>query len=120
MTHQPTLFDIETPLQDFHGAKPAAARKTDPPSSHVAAAMMNASGATADHVARIEAVVLKGGGWTGPEIAKACGLDFVQVARRLSTIKSIRKADASCDRKCAVTGKRLTTYWAKAAFEVEE
>jgi hypothetical protein len=134
MTTQRTFDDfIATPLESHHGAKPIPpqpakqetgerrlARRSDPPASKRAASAAVSSGLVADHVTLIEGVVLAGGGWTGPEIAKAIGLELVQVARRLSTIPSIRKADSSCDRKCAVSGKRLSTYWARANFETEE
>ncbi len=93
------------------------ARRTDSASSKTAAREVVANGTAADHAALIEAVVLKGGGWTIHEIAQATGLDNVQVARRCSTIKSIKKADDTLARKCRVSGKKLSTYWDRTTFE---
>lgn len=99
----------------------ARARNSDPASSHEAAAAMNRSGATDDHSQRILAVVSRGGGWTAWEIAKAAKFaSNVEVSRRLSGIKAIRKADASLDRPCRVTKRKSSTYWLKSYFEGDD
>lgn len=57
------------------------ARRTDPETSHVAAATMR-EGAAA-HRAKIHAVLTDGIPRTYVEIAEACGLDPIAVARRM-------------------------------------
>jgi hypothetical protein len=120
---QPLHLNPSQPVQV--ATKPRASgeqrlsRRIDPPASQRAASEAVASGMVADQNSRISAVVAQGGGWTAYEIGKATNLTNVEVSRRLAGIASVRKADASCDRKCRVSGKRLTTYWSKAVFETE-
>ena len=67
------------------GEGAALARREDPLSSHVAADRAEASGLTRSHCERILAVLreAKPARLTAVQIAQACGLTHVQVARRL-------------------------------------
>lgn len=117
MTNQ-LLFDdlFREPLASPPPAR-ALARKTDSAGSHRAAKEMEASGALTDHASRIMAVLNQGGGWTAYEIAEACGLNNVQVSRRLSAMPGVRKMGEAGARKCKVTGGSCATYWAQSWLE---
>lgn len=119
---QPTLFDLtDAPQYDNNPSPPpveARARRSDPQSSKEAAERMNKSGATDEQSQRILAVVSQGGGWTAWEIAKAAKFPSnVEVSRRLSGIKEIKRSDASLDRPCRVTKRKCSTYWLKSYFD---
>lgn len=100
-TPRGTLWSEPTPL----------ARKTDPATSHKAAA--GAARFAGGHRARVLADIKANPGSTASEIGDRIGLTNVQVCRRLPELVSsgeIRKGD---DRASRLTGSDETTYYAE-------
>lgn len=91
---------VETPI----------ARKTDPASSHLAAAEITSSGARAHQQAQTIAAVRAFPGLTSQELSDLTGLERYMLARRLPeavTAGAVRKGE---QRTCSVTG-RLALTW---------
>ena len=91
---------------------PALARRSDPPTSHEAAAKMQRSGRADAHCAIVLAAVVAHPGLTYRELADLCGLDPVEVMRRLGDLQlgltpKVVKAEA---RQSANGGNRMTTW----------
>lgn len=92
---------VETPI----------ARKTDPTSSHLAAAEITASGARAHQQAQTIAAVRTYPGRTSQELAELTQIDRYTLARRLPecvTAGAVRKGE---QRACAVTGRLALMWW---------
>lgn len=98
----PAQYD-DMPLAPVRGEAEARARKTDPASSHAAAAEMNASGAARHQRERVIDLVYSHPGLSSNELAKHCDdLDRFQIARRLPEAEEIgevhrRKVDGKRD-----------------------
>lgn len=92
---------VETPI----------ARKTDPTSSHLAAAEITASGARAHQQAQTIAAVRAYPGRTSQELAELTQIDRYTLARRLPecvTAGAVRKGE---QRPCGVTDRLALTWW---------
>ena len=103
---QPELFATREPLKPWQGG--AQARRTDPQSSHAAAARHNTSGATASHEALVLELVREFPGSTAKQLAaKTTELDSVQVARRMAGLR--RKKQLRSEEPEG--GGELRWYW---------
>lgn len=92
---------VETPI----------ARKSDPVSSHLAAAEITASGTRAHQQAQTIAAVRAYPGRTSQELAELTQIDRYTLARRLPecvTAGAVRKGE---QRACSVTGRLALTWW---------
>ena len=92
---------VETPI----------ARKSDPASSHLAAAEVTASGKRQQQIGLVIDLVRKFPGLTSMELAGMSGEDRYMIARRLPealTAGAIRKGE---QRACSVTGRLALTWW---------
>ena len=92
---------VETPI----------ARKSDPASSHLAAAEVTASGKRQQQIGLVIDLVRKFPGLTSMELAGMSGEDRYMIARRLPealTAGAIRKGE---QRTCSVTGRLALTWW---------
>lgn len=87
------------------------ARATDPTTSRAAAAMMDASGAAADHRAQCLAEVRRQPGQTAAEIAQAIGLERHEPSRRLPELRDASLVYNGLSRVCRVQGHRSMTWW---------
>lgn len=95
------LRRVETPI----------ARRSDPESSHRAAAEITDSGARAHQQAQAIAAVRAYPGLTSQELSELTGLERYMLARRLPeavTAGAIRKGE---QRTCSVTGRLALTWW---------
>ena len=87
----------------------AAARRTDPASSHAAADEHEKSGKAATHRARLENAVYANPGKTSKELAEIAGLERHEAARRLPEIErmgGVRRQE---------NGKAETTWFPREA-----
>jgi predicted HTH transcriptional regulator len=89
----------------------AAARATDPASSHQAALRATASGKADAHCHICLEAVIAVPGRTSAEIAKATGLERHEAARRLSDLKVRGLARQGEQRPCRTNGKLAVTWW---------
>jgi hypothetical protein len=90
----------------------AAARATDPQSSHQAAHQVERSGKADSHRALCLKAVKAAPGSTSAEIAAATGLERHEAARRLPELRLrglVRNGD---QRECGETGNQSMTWWA--------
>jgi hypothetical protein len=108
MSTQQTLFSINSePLAPPVSPKLAAARRTDPASSHLAAEQMNASGEAKRQRERVVDLVFMHPGLTSKQLATKCeDLDRFQIARRLPEAE-----DAGDVERRAGTGKSKEVCW---------
>ena len=86
-------------------------RSTDPATSHLAAAEIEASGQRAAQQWATLAAVRAHHGCTSHELAEAAGLDRYMLARRLGEVEArglIRRGEP---RRCAVSGRAALTWW---------
>lgn len=83
------------------------ARKTDPRSSHEAAAGMIASGARTAQQAQALAAVKAHPGCTSHELAERSGMDRYALARRLPECEGVKKGEI---RRCTVSGRSAVTW----------
>lgn len=96
---------------DDHLDKPqAAARRTDPETSHEAARDVEACGSAAAHRAIIAKAVREHPGHTSDELPDLCGLDFAQVHKRMKEIETIGLIRRG-DRRPNTNGRRAVTWW---------
>lgn len=92
---------VETPI----------ARRSDPASSHLAAAEVTASGKRQQQIGLVIDLVRKFPGLTSMELAGMSGEDRYMIARRLPealTAGAIRKGE---QRTCSFTGRLALTWW---------
>lgn len=107
MADQPTLFELNEPLQPWQGG--AKARRTDPQSSHDAAKRQDASGLTASHEALVLELVREFPGRTSKQLSEKTELDRHEVARRLSGLKNRKPSLVRAD--VPEGGGELRWYW---------
>ena len=88
-----------------------AARRTDPATSHQAAAQHTRSGARGRQRAQTAAAVQEWPGQTSSELAKLSGIDRYTLARRLSECETGGEVSRGAIKTCAVTGKKALTWW---------
>lgn len=87
----------------------AAARKTDPITSVIAAEKAESSGTAACHRERIADYVGKYPGHTGTEVAAAIGLTQHQVMRRIRELIKRDRVEYGVRRICRVKGSSMQT-----------
>lgn len=98
----------------FDGSRVAStpmSRRSDPVTSHLAAAEHMARGKRGQHVAAVVEAVRKHPGNTSAELAPLCGLERHETARRTADAEhagAIRKGEA---RKCTTSGRLAVTWW---------
>lgn len=113
---QPNLFSDESQLPPdaghFHGH--ARARKSDPVTSHQAAAEVEASGTAARHHRMILDTLIREDGLTSDEIAKFAGLDRVAAARRMKELETEGRIRRGPPRKSVVSGRPGVTWFLKS------
>jgi len=88
----------------------AFARRTDPATSHMAAAFVNKSGTAATQRAKCLAVVKRQPGLTAAEIAEITGLERHNPSRRLPEMRKDGLVANGEHRMCRVV-KRLSMTW---------
>lgn len=110
VTQQPLLFDDlhREPLAPPVSPKLAAARRTDPESSHEAAEQMNESGAANRQRERVVDLVFQHPGLTSKELAEKCDdLDRHQIARRLPEAEQVGQVE----RREGAGRNKQVTWW---------
>ena len=85
-----------------------ASRRTDPETSHIAAA--RAVGFVETHAKKILAALADGHEHTAGEIGAACGLTVVQVDRRMHELEKDGKVVRYKSRFCRQTGTAMQTW----------
>jgi len=89
----------------------AAARVSDPVTSHLAAAEHTDSGKRGRHIGIVIDAVHRHPGRTSAELAPLCGLERHEVARRTADaerVGAIRKGEI---RLCNTSGRSAVTWW---------
>lgn len=89
----------------------AAARVSDPVTSHLAAAEHTDSGKRGRHIGIVIDAVRRHPGKTSAELAPICGLERHEVARRTADAEhagAIRKGQS---RRCDTSGRSAVTWW---------
>lgn len=89
----------------------AAARVSDPVTSHLAAAEHTDSGKRGRHIGIVIDAVRLHPGKTSAELAPLCGLERHEVARRTADAEhagAIRKGEI---RRCNTSGRSAVTWW---------
>ena len=100
---------------EFRKFKPAV-KKNGPVTSKIADDKATKSGAKLTHCQKIyNALLTTGYAMTCAEIARFCGLDYVQVARRMIDLEIDGLAQKDSPRSCAVK-KCLCTTWSVKKF----
>ena len=90
----------------------AASRRTDPRTSGFAAEKGDRKGVFKSQAARIEAAVRARPGRTPRELALGLdGLSWLQLYRRLGSLKRDRKIQSGRPRPCAACGEKCQTLW---------
>ena len=107
MSNQRTLFDDEF---DRDMELKRMSRRTDPATSHEAAAELVRSGRLDTQCSEVYAALRRHPGATSAEIAAAEGLDRFLVARRLPDLVSRGLAERCQSRVCKVKGTRAITW----------
>ena len=93
-------------------AFPAAARASDPITSHEAAKEMTLSGKRMAQVDEVDQLVGEYPGYTSLELsALTTKLDRYQVARRLSDLEHLGRVKKGARRVCRVGGRNAVTWW---------
>lgn len=87
------------------------ARRTDPASSHLAAADITADGTRAAQHHQVLRAVRRWPGLTSRELAQAAGGDRYVVARRLPEVESTGLVHRGPMRPCRVSGRQALTWW---------
>lgn len=90
----------------------AAARSTDPITSHQAAAAVEASGGASIQRRKCMDALHTMQGATSAEIAKAAGIDRYAAARRLPELRKAGKVANGPDKLCSVGNSMAMTWWA--------
>lgn len=89
----------------------AAARKSDPITSVMAAEQVERSGTAACHRERIADYVGQYPGLTGAEVAASIGLTQAQVMRRVCELIKRDRVEYGQRRTCRVKGSVMQTLW---------
>jgi len=109
-SYQRGLFDApEKPFVDD-----APSRRSDPPTSRLAAAQVVSSGRASARNDKILAFLrAHDAGYTYREIGAAIEEDPTEVMRRLNTLRQKSLVEKYGCRKCSVNGNEMTTWRAK-------
>jgi DNA-directed RNA polymerase specialized sigma24 family protein len=86
------------------------ARSTDPETSRAAGAEIEANGTAEKQRITVARAVEQFPGLTARELAKASGLDFDMVHKRLSDARTVKRGPA---RPCSISTKTCVTWWLK-------
>lgn len=99
--------------QDLTTPVVARARKSDPETSHLAAAEVENNGTAHDHRNIIAAYLRKHPGQTNAEIAEGSGLDYAQVHKRMKELEAMNLVIRGGKRYCTTEGRtgRMYTSW---------
>jgi CRP-like cAMP-binding protein len=106
--HQLALNLDTPPASDFSNAKKRA-KRSNPATSHEAAAKVTESGTAAAHCAKCLAVVRANPGLTAVEIADAAGIDRHAASRRLPELRGKRLVKNGDVKVC--NGSKHMTWW---------
>lgn len=91
------------------------ARRTDPASSHRAAAEIESTGRASKHCAVILEALEHRPGCTCREIAVVCGLEYPQVSKRLKELVTMGRLRCAEWHEgipvCTVIGRGVNRYW---------
>jgi len=113
MRGQKMLFENPPP------PTPPRARRTDPSTSHVAAAGVRKSGRADTHKAMLLAAVRRLPGQTSAELAEITRLDRHEAARRLPELKQEEEIVQGAKRRCRARGTLAVTWWAEERTTLE-
>lgn len=117
MNAQRSLFDesrrqLEGAFASVPGASQSLSRRTDPPTSKEAAATHVRTGRADAHCRIVLAAVQAHPGLTYNELADTCGLDAVEIMRRLNDLSRRELVRKGSVRPSLVNGNRMTTWYA--------
>ena len=104
---QPDLFR----MMNLPRVETPAARRTDPATSHAAAAEVTRTGVRGHQQRQVAAAVREWPGRTAAELAKLASMDRYAVSRRLPecvTAGGVLRGEA---RRCEVNGRDAQTWW---------
>ena len=99
------------PVESIEPEPQARARRTDPLSSHLAAAEVEDTGTASDQRAIVLQAVKDGPGRTAGELASRLPIDSVQTTRRLSDLCDAGKIRRGNTRECTIKGRQMLTWW---------
>lgn len=121
---QPSLFGNEEPAGKTPDAADARvsrmSRRTDPVTSHRAAAAAEASGTVGRHEEMILEALAKRDGMTSEEIAELAGLDRVAAARRMKRLEELGRVRRGEPRLSAKSGRPGVVWWLVKTNEVRQ
>lgn len=115
---QPALFGDEPDparMPDHFRDTRRMSRRSDPVTSHDAAAAVVASGTRDSHYGLILAALAAEPGMTSDEIARRAGLDRHAAARRLPELADFGRVRRGAVRRSRLTGKGGVTWWLTGA-----
>lgn len=96
----------------------AAARRTDPETSHEAARNVESCGDASKHRRILAETISEHPGLTSGELPQHCELQFEQVHKRLKEVEERGLIERGEPRICSVRGGRMLTWWRKNATVV--
>lgn len=96
----------------------AAARRTDPETSHEAAQNVEANGEASQHRRILAETIEEHPGLTSGELPQHCELLFEQVHKRLKEVERLGHIERGEPRICTVRGNRMLTWWPKGGAPV--
>jgi hypothetical protein len=88
-----------------------AARRTDPETSHLAAAHIIANGARGHNQRQAAEAVRNFPGRTSRELAAECKMDRHELARRLPECKRAGAVFIGAVKTCSISGRQALTWW---------
>lgn len=101
----------QTDLFDSGAPRFPRARRSDPASSHAAAAHGEKTGALAAQMAQVNAAVNNWPGHTSRELALEMKADRYMIARRLPELERLWKVRKGAIRDCTAGGRPAATWW---------
>lgn len=109
MQQQTTFLDG----QDLTTPVVARARKSDPETSHQAAAEVEATGAASAHRSIIVAYLKQHPGETNAEIAEGSGLDYCQIHKRMAELERMNLVIRGQQKKCPIHQRQMLCWFPK-------
>lgn len=104
---------IQTSLFDDPPKVVARARKSDPETSHLAAAEVENNGTASAHRSIIVDYLKQHPGKTNAEIAEGSGLDYARVHKRMSELEREGQIIRGAQRKCSVHQRLMIAWYPK-------